>query len=144
MKKYNNKQGGFRPLWFTLIEVIIASAILSITVFWVYKLIWENSKLINNSDNYLIMNNLFLNLEECIKSKKTDYISEPIGSVKKYDFWTYLNWCNNNSSTWVIINNINYYLDSKITSTWSDYIDFELKIEWDWVWVEKKDFRLYE
>jgi len=130
---------------FTLIEVIVASAILSITVFWVYKLIWENSKIINNSDNYLQLNNLFLNLEECIKSKwYSNYSSDSLNSEKKYDFWNNLNWCNNSSSTWVIINNINYYLNSKITATWSNYIDFELKIEWEWVWIEKKEFRLYK
>jgi len=130
---------------FTLIEVIVASAILSITVFWVYKLIWENSKIINNSDNYLQLNNLFLNLEECIKSKwYSNYSSDSLNSEKKYDFWNNLNWCSNSSSTWVIINNINYYLNSKITATWSNYIDFELKIEWEWVWIEKKDFRLYK
>jgi len=142
MKKINFQQSGFSSLWFTLIEVIIASAILSITVFWVYKLIWENSKLINNSDNYLQLNNLFLNLEECIKSKKTDYYTESINSTKKYDFWINLNWCNNNSYTWVLIDNINYYLKSKITWTWADYIDFELEIEWEWIAIEKKDFRL--
>ena len=127
---------------FTLIEVVIATAILSITVFWVYKLIWENSKLINNSDNYLQLNNLFLNLEECIKNKKTDYYSNSLNSIKKYDFWNDLKWCNNNSSTWVLIDNINYKLESKLTWTGSNYIDFELKIEWDWVGVEKKEFRL--
>ncbi len=144
MKKYNNKQGGFRPLWFTLIEVIIASAILSITVFWVYKLIWENSKLINNSDNYLIMNNLFLNLEECIKSKKNYFLTKSNWSTEKINFWNDLKSCNTWSTDIVKINNIEYFLNTKITAKVSNYIDFELKIEWDWIWVEKKDFRLYE
>jgi len=54
---------------FSLIEVVIAAGILSVTVFGVYKLIGENSKLINNSDNYLTLNNLFIPLQECIKSK---------------------------------------------------------------------------
>ena len=57
MKK-NNKA-------FTLIEVIVATGILMISVFWVYKLIWENAKLINNSDNYLQLNLLFSPLSSC-------------------------------------------------------------------------------
>ena len=55
---------------FSLIEVVIAAGILSVTVFGVYKLIGENHKLINNSDNYLTLNNLFIPLQECIKNKK--------------------------------------------------------------------------
>ena len=129
---------------FTLIEVIIASAILSITVFWVYKLIWENSKLINNSDNYLQLNNLFLNLEECIKSKKTDFLLLSSWATQKINFWATLTWCELWASNTVLIDNINYYLKSKITWTWANYIDFELEIEWEWVAIEKKDFRLFK
>jgi prepilin-type N-terminal cleavage/methylation domain-containing protein len=144
MKKINYRQGGFNPLWFTLIEVIVASAILSITVFWVYKLIWENAKLINNSDNYLQLNNLFLNLEECIKSKKSIFLWLSSWTTKKINFWNSLTWCVLSDSNPVLIDNINYYLNSKITWTWANFIDFELEIEWDWVWIEKKDFRLYK
>ena len=127
---------------FTLIEVIIASAILSVTVFWVYKLIWENTKLINNSGNYLQLNNLFLNLEECIKNKKSYFLSLSSWATKKINFWNTSTWCVIWNSTPVNIDNIDYYLESKITWTWSNNIDFELKIEWDWVWIEKKYFRL--
>jgi len=142
MKKIDIQQGGFRPLWFTLIEVIIASAILSVTVFWVYKLIWENTKLINNSGNYLQLNNLFLNLEECIKNKKSDFTSLTIWTTKKINFWNTSTWCVIWNSNPVSIDNIDYFLETKITWTWSSYIDFELKIEWDWILVEKKYFRL--
>lgn len=129
---------------FTLIEVIVASAILSITVFWVYKLIWENSKLMSNSENYLQLNTLFPVFEECIKNKWYSSFSD--NSTTKFNFWNNLNWCETWNSNSVIIDNIEYFLEAKIES-WnkkSNYIDFELKIEWDWIEIEKKEFRLYK
>jgi len=128
---------------FTLIEIIIATWILSIAVFWVYKLIWENSKLINNSDNYLQLNNLFLNLEECIKSKKNDIKIKNNWDIVKINFWNDLKWCNiSTTDNKVEINNIDYFLNAEINDKQNNYIDLELSIEWDWIWKEKKDFRL--
>ena len=128
---------------FTLIEIIIATWILSIAVFWVYKLIWENSKLINNSDNYLQLNNLFLNLEECIKSKKNDIKTKNNWDIVKINFWNDLKWCNiSTTDNKVEINNIDYFLNAEINDKQNNYIDLELSIEWDWIWKEKKDFRL--
>jgi prepilin-type N-terminal cleavage/methylation domain-containing protein len=130
---------------FSLIEIIIASAILSVTVFWVYKLIWENSKLINNSWNYLQLNNLFLNLEECIESKWfSSFSSDSALDIIKFNFWNDLNWCEIWTSNKILIDNIEYYLEWKIKEKKINYIDFELNIEWDWVWIEKKEFRLYK
>ena len=129
---------------FSLIEIIMASAILSITVFWVYKLIWENSKLMNNSENYLQLNSLFPVFQECIKNKWYSSFSD--NTTTKFNFWDNLNWCKTDSSTWVVIDNIEYFLEAKIESgnKKTDFIDFELQIEWDWVAIEKKDFRLYK
>lgn len=130
---------------FSLIEIIIASSILSITVFWVYKLISENYKLINNSENYLQINNLFLVFQECIKNKNyTTFSGDTLNEKRKFNFWTDLKWCEIVTSSWVILNNIEYYLSSETTGTWINYIDFELKIEWDWIWIESKNFRLYK
>lgn len=55
-----NKQG------FSILEVLIASIILTISVFWIYKLIWENIKIIERSDKY--NQSLFLseNIKQCI------------------------------------------------------------------------------
>lgn len=138
MKQKNKKA-------FSLIEIIIASSILSITVFWVYKLISENYKLINNSENYLQINNLFLVFQECIKNKNyTTFSGDILNKKRKFNFWTDLKWCEIVTSSWVILNNIEYYLTSETTGTWINYIDFELKIEWDWIWIESKNFRLYK
>jgi len=128
--------------WFTLIEVIIASAILSITVFWVYKLIWENSKLINNSDNYLQLNNLFLNLQECVQNKKLSFINEAVWYEQKINFWSDFKSCKLWNSNPVSLDNIDYFLDTKIIKKEEKYIILELVIEWDWVWIEKKEFIL--
>ena len=54
--------------WFTLIEVIIATWIITIAVFWVYKLISENTKIISNSTNYTQSILLFPVLEQCIEN----------------------------------------------------------------------------
>ena len=54
--------------WFSLIEIIIATSIITITVFWTYKLIWENTKIINNSWEYLQVNSLFPTINECLKN----------------------------------------------------------------------------
>lgn len=130
---------------FSLIEVIVASSILSITVFWVYKLIWENSKLINNSDNYLQLNSLFPVLQECIKNKwPSSFSSDSINSEKQFNFWSNLNWCEIWTTSNIIIDNIEYFLKSTLLENNSKYIKLELEIEWDWSAIEKKDFRLYK
>ncbi len=128
---------------FSLIEVIIAASILSVTVFWVYKLIWENAKLINNSWNYLQLNTLFPALEECMKSKPMSIY--PNSWTIKFNFWSDLNWCEISipTSTGVTIDNIEYILEWKIIDNQSpEYIDWELKIEWDWVGTSTGTFKL--
>ncbi len=127
---------------FSLIEVIIAASILSVTVFWVYKLIWENSKLINNSWNYLQLNNLFPALQECIKSRWFSSYTQPVLTTVNFNFWNTLNWCEIGTATEVIIDNIEFTLEWTIQTKTADYIDWELSIEWEWVWKETQNFKL--
>lgn len=126
---------------FSLIEVIVAAGILSIAVFWVYKLIWENTKLINNSDNFLQLNSLFPSLEECINyiwfdsfkaSSQTNYI---------FNFWATWTWCFTWNSNQFILDNNSYELLWNITWSWNNYIDWELNISSDWVWNNSKTFK---
>ena len=132
---------------FSLIEVIIAAGILSVTVFGVYKLIGENSKLINNSDNYLTLNNLFIPLEECIKNK---WISSFAGKnnwdIIEFNFWgnNNLDWCETWSTNPVNINNIEYSLKWEIISKNSDKIEWKLIIKWELIWSNKVNFLQYE
>lgn len=72
---------------FSLLEVIIATWILTITVFWIYKIIWENSKIVANSNNYLNQNILFENVKECLKW-------ENFSEKKFLDFWNDFKKCN--------------------------------------------------
>ena len=106
---------------FSLIEVVIATWIISITVFWVYKLIWENTKIISNSWNYLQINSLFPVLEECIENLW-------ISSDTSIYLWNNLDSCIK-SSSWTIIDNITYNLSANITNSWTNYIDWELVID---------------
>ena len=127
---------------FSLIEVIIAASILSVTVFWVYKLIWENSKLINNSWNYLQLNTLFPTLQECIKSKWFSSYTQAIWTTLEFNFWADLNGCWVWNSPTVIIDNIEYYLQATIQDKTTEYIDWTIEIEWEWVWKETQNFKL--
>ena len=109
---------------FSLIEVIIATAILSITVFWVYKLIWENSKILNNSDNFIKANTLFLSLEQCIKNL---WITTPW--TYSFNFWATWTECYTWTTNIVEIDNLEYSLSWILTVSW-----WNLEISNDEVW----------
>ena len=131
--------------WFTLVEVMVATSILMLSVFWVYKLIWENAKLINNNDNYVQLNSLFLPLESCIEKIWYDgFWDKTIWKVYDFDFWnSQMNWCTNSSLSWIIIlDNLEYYLSSTVLQSWVDFMDFETKIFADWVWSYTWSYKL--
>lgn len=134
---------------FSLIEVIIAAGILSVTVFWVYKLIWENSKLMSNSSNYVQLQTLFPALWECINSLQVntihDFFVEPVWYTTHFDFGADLTECNISSSNSqrVVVDNIEYALEWKIVQNNApDSIDWVLIIEWSGVWKETQNFTL--
>ncbi len=127
---------------FTLVEVIVATSILMIAVFGVYKLIWENAKLITNSDNNLQLNSLFPVLESCIE--KEWYSSYSMSDINYYDFWVDYLSCNKNSSeTTINLDNIDYILKSEVVNVDLDnYIDFRLTISSDLSSEVVKTFKL--
>lgn len=126
---------------FSLIEVVIATSIISITVFWVYRLIWENTKIISNSWNYLQANSLFPVLEECIKNINSDFLI--LSGAYDIYLWGSLTWCIISSNK-TNIDNIDYSLSALITNTWSNYIDWGLSISSDevrtmtWIYRQNK------
>lgn len=96
--------------WFTIIEIIIATWILTISVFWVYKLISENNKMINNSNIYLNTSMMWPMVENCIKN-----LSPSIWSKIFFNLWDDYKNCN--------------YSTVKTTNT-IDNIDYILSAEW--------------
>lgn len=120
---------------FSLIEVIVATSILTIAVFWIFKLIWENSKILAQSQNYIQSNLLLQPSKECL-----DYL------LKDNDL-NYMKWLpipfylNLNDFSWVCslwnintintVDNIDYKIIINKNSEWGDYIDWNIGISTD-------------
>ena len=100
---------------FSIIEVITASLILSIAVFWVFKLISENEKIINNSDNYNTATSLFLPFTECMEN-----------------IWS---WSLNNSAFYIKIDNCS----ATSNKTYNKINNIEYELFWSWTWDNKYD-----
>jgi len=116
---------------FSLIEVVIATSIITITVFWVYKLIWENTKIITNSSNYLQNNTLFPIIKECLEEKWFSFFDSLNDWDKYYIYlWNNLTKCQNIES-WSLIDNIEYHINSTILNKTSEYINWELYVKSD-------------
>lgn len=89
---------------FSMIEIIVATGILSLTVFGIYKLIWENNKIITNSNNFLSQNLIMQNSYECTKWQN-------FSGPKFLDFWDDLKSCNfSDNEKFVKIDNIDYLI----------------------------------
>ncbi len=121
---------------FSIIEVITATIILSIAVFWVFKLISENNKLINNSSNYNTAMSLFIPFQECIEN-----LYKINNSNITNDF--YINFWTNNLeckiwNSYIDINNIEYKLNWKIIYENSENINLELNIFTDTIKIKKE------
>lgn len=113
---------------FSLIEVLIATSIITITVFWLYRLIWENTKIINNSWNYLQVNSLFPVLQECIENIWIWVFTWSTTTNYDFNFWPDLKTCEIWTDHSIIIDNLKYTLKWNITNSWSNFIDWELEI----------------
>lgn len=123
---------------FSLIEVIVATSILSIAVFWVYKMIGENSKIVINSNNYLNVSLLFPIIETCIESSW-------ITMSKYIDLWSDYKSCTYSDSSVINkIDNIDYILFADMKNILSKSIVWEISISSDytntstWIYIQKK------
>jgi hypothetical protein len=117
---------------FSLVEVIVATSILTIAVFWVFKLIAENSKIISLSQNYIQANLLLQPSKECL-----DYLLKDNGiiSMKNESTPFYLDL---NSFSWVCsiwtntsvnnLDNIDYIIYVEKNNEWIDFIDWKINI----------------
>ena len=116
---------------FSLIEVIISASILSIAVFWVYKLIWENSKTINNINNFSQSNFLIPLSQECIDYIWFDTFKSSALTNYNLNLWNNLDSCNTTSSTGILLDSIEYYIEGIITNSWSNFIEWSINISSD-------------
>ncbi len=117
---------------FSLLEVIIAAWILTLTFLWVYKLIWENIKIISNSDTYIQANILEKNIENCIKSIWFNYFKNNSASKYNFNLWKSWTWCFTWNTNITTIDNIPFYMNWEITNSWSNFINWKLNIISDW------------
>lgn len=139
--------------WFSIIEVVVSSIILSLSVFWVYKLISENNKLLDNSNNYLDANILLTNSIACLENiwfynLKWSSFSTNTWSIyfENSLTWKCLTWTYNTdySFPWVKLNNLDYYLYWKIISSWTNYINWKLWVYNDSIWKIEKEYKMWK
>jgi len=122
--------------WFSIIEIVISTAILTIWVFWVYKLIWNNMNFIANNENLLQLNMLYIPFRECIKSIWYNSLSWNYNSWDSFsiNFWSDNMWCftwiynTTYDFSWVILQNQEYFMYGKIIQKTSTWIKLELNI----------------
>jgi prepilin-type N-terminal cleavage/methylation domain-containing protein len=114
--------------WFSLIEVIIATSILSISIFWVYKLISENTKIINKSSNNIQLNNILHTVTECIVNIWFWNFSPVIWTEYTFNLWINNDKCNTWSVDLVNIDNINYDIKWIIIDSGNNYINWKISI----------------
>lgn len=98
--------------WFTLVEVMIATIIISITVFWVLRLSNTNSNQVTIVEKNKEIFDIFQNTKACIKSFWINYLKN-VSAKESINFWKNNNTCQtwsydiNNSFSWVVLKN--YY-----------------------------------
>lgn len=120
---------------FSIIEAVVSTIILTIWVFWIYKLIWNNMNLLSNNETYITMSTLAKNFKECSNyfwyDSLSSYSSWDIFSV---NFWNDNNWCftwsynNDFYFSWVILDNKEYFLYWKIIQKESDYLKINYNV----------------
>jgi prepilin-type N-terminal cleavage/methylation domain-containing protein len=117
---------------FSLIEVIVATSILTIAVFWVFKLIGENSKIISQSQNYIQSNLLLQPSKECLdyllKDNDLDYMKNNLsGSYLDLNnfSWVCSVWINTTVNT---VDNIDYQIYIEKNNEWTDFVDWKINV----------------
>lgn len=134
-------------IWFTLIEIIVSTIILSVWVFGIYKLLSINTNNLNNWENLNQSKKLITNTEECIKSIWYNYFYNSSQTWYSFNFWNDNNWCftwDYNSSTWIFLDNKNYFIKWTISSKDTNKIVFDLSSETDWINTQTWTFSLYK
>ena len=138
---------------FSIIEVVVSSIILSLSVFWIYKLIAENNRIIDNSNNYLDANLLVTNMIACMENIWFDTLKSSNFSSQTGSFyfqnsltWSCQTWIYNTSYwfNWVELNNEDYFMYWKIINSWTGFLNWKLWIYNDTVWKVEKDYTMWK
>ena len=120
--------------------MVIASSILSVIVFGIYRLVWENYKISNNSDNLIESNIFFEPLENCIK-KIWFFTFKTSNQINyEFNFWDSLTWCLIWNSNTIVLNDLEYKLSWEITNSWSSFINWDLQVSSENTKKVRKDF----
>lgn len=144
--KYNKRA-------FSIIEVVVSSIILSLSVFWIYKLIAENNKILNNSNNYLDANILITNISNCIENIWFDTLKASNFDTQTWSFyfensltWKCMTWTfnTNYAFSWVKLNWLDYYLYWKIKTEWTNNLIWNIWVYNDSVWKIEKEYTLWK
>lgn len=141
---------------FTLVEVLVASLILSVVVFGILRLVNNDTKQASNLDKNTESYQIFNNSLECIKSFWYNYLSSNT-ATQSLNFWS--NW--DNCLTWSYDSNYTFswiemksYFDKKQwwsniywsyfkTSTWANYTNITTYI-FDWVTTKNFTYKLWK
>ncbi len=115
--------------WFTLIEVIVSVWILTISVFWIYKLIAWNNNLVYNKNIELKSVWLLKTIKQCI-----NHNNEITPWLYYIDLWVDYKSCGQiNTETKNYIDSIEYIIETELLSDSMDnYYNWRIMIE-NWI-----------
>ncbi|NUJ97914.1 type II secretion system protein [Candidatus Gracilibacteria bacterium] len=134
---------------FSLIEIIVATSVISMTIFGVYTLIAQNGKLIQNSGSYLQGEILIGNIKECINFLGFNTFKG--NSQKEYSFnLPFTGTCSTGTYSTGYnfspfqIDGKNFFLFATITNSGANFIEWKLgsyeestgKIEKDYIQIK--------
>lgn len=119
--------------WFSLIEILIAVSIMTLTVFWILSMVAsgvkQSSLLEQNKDIYDIAKNS----KECLEYIWYNTLSW-VTSTQSINFWNDNNWCftgaydSNLNFSWIILQS---YTEDETKKTWiNEYWSYFLKSSW--------------
>lgn len=139
--------------WFSILEVVVSSIILSLSVFWIYKLMAENNRIIDNSNNYLDANLLTTNVISCIENIWFDTFKNSNFDSQTWSFYFHgsltgkcMTWAYDTNYTFnsVKLNDLDYYIYWKIIKTWTSSLDWSIWVYNDSVWKVEKKYTQWE
>lgn len=116
---------------FSLIEVIVATGIITTTLFWVYKLIGENVKISEHYDKNIHSSVLMKNTKNCLANLGFNYFDIQSETTFQVSLWNNGELCNTTSLTPSIVNDISYNISINQSIKNTDSIIWDINISGD-------------